>query len=216
MEFAFVKVSSYLNLIKLDSEVACIARTHPLSPYTPLCTKCGFILCSLHAPAYPCPHCSNPLTTPPSKDALIDKIKQEIGDLLQREQEERERQKLEHEKAVGAFPTLATSTGYPEPIKPSQPRKVLSLNQQTRKVTVASYTALSIAAPSSPSSQEEAVYRVPRPPKEVDYVRGKLAIDGRRWENLRDGGIVYVPLPVISHPQGSGGGKKKGKRVPGS
>ncbi|KIJ55844.1 hypothetical protein M422DRAFT_200185 [Sphaerobolus stellatus SS14] len=192
----------------------CQARGHPLSPYTPLCTTCGFILCDLHEPAYTCPHCSTSLTNPSSREALVQRITQEISDTLRREEEERQRLRLEKEKAVGAFPTLALATGNLEPPKPAQPRKVLSLNQQTRKVTVSSYNPVTTPAPNTVAQQEEVFYRVPRPPRDVEFVSQKKLEGARRWENLRDGTIAYVPL-VLPKNQGTVGRQRKKKQKPG-
>ncbi|KIJ55850.1 hypothetical protein M422DRAFT_200192, partial [Sphaerobolus stellatus SS14] len=184
------------------------SREHPLSPYTPLCTACGFILCDLHEPAYTRPHCSTSLINPSSREALAQRITQGISDTLRREEKERQRQRLEKEKAVGAFPTLALATGNLEPPKPAQPRKVLSLNQQTRKVTVSSYNPVTTPAPSTVAQQEELYYRVPRPPRDAEFVSQKKLEGTRRWENLRDGIIAYVPL-VLPKNQGTVGGQRK-------
>lgn len=194
----------------------CQARTHPLSKYTPLCLQCGLVLCTLHAPYYPCPHCASQLTTPTAREALIQRITAEIAEVIAREHEQRERERQAVQQAAGAFPSLGSSTGRPQASIPTQPRKVLSLNAQTRKVMVASYAPAPPATQtrSGADPQSEPERRVPPPPKEVDYVRGKGA-EGRRWQNLRDEGIVYVrpPAPRHSNAEGSRSGRRKKKKA---
>ena len=134
----------------------------------------------------------------------------ELSEVMEREAKQRELERQESQKAAGAFPTLATSTGNSQQTTASpQARKVLSLNAQTRKVTVASYSATPVHAPAM-EVKEEAETRVPPPPREVDYIRGK-PLEGRRWQNLRDGGMVYVPLPAKSTAEGSRSGRRRKK-----
>lgn len=149
------------------------------------------MLCSLHEPFYPCPHCSSSVTSPASREALVQTLTTELSDVITREAEQREQERLELQRAAGAFPTLATTTGSPQLATASQLRKVLSLNPQTQKVTVASYIAAPARAPAVTEVTEAAEIRVPPPPKEVDHVRSKQLKD-RLWQNLRDSGMKYV------------------------
>ncbi|KAF8487685.1 hypothetical protein JB92DRAFT_2798954 [Gautieria morchelliformis] len=190
----------------------CQARVHTLSKYTPICLQCGLVLCSLHEPFYPCPHCSSSVTSPASREDLVQALTTELSDVIMREAEQREQERLELQRAAGAFPTLATTTGSPQVATPSQPRKVLSLNAQTRKVTVASYIAAPVRARAVAEVTEEAEIRVPPPPKEVDYVRSKPR-EVLRWQNLRDGGMKYVPPVAQSTSEGSRSRRRRKKGV---
>jgi Putative zinc finger motif, C2HC5-type len=187
------------------------AQEHAPSKYTPLCVQCGLVLCSLHKPFYPCPHCSSVLISPAFREELIQRITAEISEVLVHEAEQREHERRELQKAAGAFPTLAASSGDPQLAKAApQSRKVLSLNPQSRKVTVTSYMAAPPARePSAVEAKEDAEIRVP-PPKAVDYARGKSK-EGRRWQNLRDGNMTYIPLPAQSKAQGPQSSRRKKK-----
>lgn len=188
-----------------------LGQEHAPSKYTPLCVQCGLVLCSLHEPFYPCPHCTSVLTSPSSREELIQRITVEISEVLAREAEQREHERRELQKAAGAFPTLATSSGNPQLTKEApRPRKVLSLNPQTRKVTVTSYKVAPARGPSTMEAKEETEIRVPPPPREVDYFRGR-SLEARRWQNLRDGDMGYIPLPSQSKTQGSKGSRKRTK-----
>ncbi|KAF8578179.1 hypothetical protein K439DRAFT_1395814 [Ramaria rubella] len=190
----------------------CQAREHLLSKYVPICMQCGLVLCLLNAPFYVCPHCASPLTNASSRDALFERLSQELSEVVTKEAEQREHERLELQKAAGAFPTLGASSEN-LPVAP-QPRKVLSLNQHTRKITVASYIpAPSPRPPSTSEVKEEVEIRVPPPLKEVDYVRGKSA-DGRRWQNIKGGSMIYVPLPAQSSVEGSRSGRRRKKKGP--
>ena len=187
---------------------------HTLSRYTPICLRCGLVLCSLHAPHYPCPHCASPLLSPSEKDVLVQTLVHEISGVISRETEQREREREERQQAAGAFPALATSAGNPQASVMAQPRKVLSLNQQTRKVTIASYvpTPSHGRAPPDGNGVEEEK-RVPPPPKEVDHVKGTAAA-GRPWQNLRGSLIVYLPPSHKGNAEGSRSGLRKKKKRP--
>lgn len=187
------------------------AREHGLSKYTPICVQCGLVLCSLHDVFYPCPHCASPLTSPTSREALIGRLTSEISEALAREAEQRERERQELQKAAGAFPALTSSSADHQPATGKfAPRKVLSLNPQTRAVTVTSYKPTPARGPSAAEVKKETKFRVPPPPKEVDYVRNK-PMEGRRWQNLRDGCMAYVPPPTQSTPKASRSDQRKKK-----
>jgi hypothetical protein len=137
-----------------------------------------------------------------------------MSEILAGEAEKRERERREIQRAVDAFPTLATTTGQPEP-SVGQPRKVVSLNSETRKVTVASYNVKPTVQHVSSTPTVEAVdIPTPPPPREIDYVRGKTAVEGRPWQNLRDDTLIYVPLPTQRrNAEGSQHRRKRGNKA---
>ncbi|KDQ18830.1 hypothetical protein BOTBODRAFT_28331, partial [Botryobasidium botryosum FD-172 SS1] len=104
-----------------DGGCFCLGRTHELSPYTPLCAHCGFIMCDLQSPSSACPSCHSPLLSPTACIALIKKIEAQKAGVLEEEERERERQRIrlqkeEEERAGGgAFPTLPAG-GPPPPL----------------------------------------------------------------------------------------------------
>ncbi|SCV70447.1 BQ2448_1841 [Microbotryum intermedium] len=101
----------------------CSARTHPLSPYCPLCPSCGLILCSLNPPAFPCPSCQHPtLVSAPLLESYITSLESQRSDLLERErrrtQAEKEQEALE--RAAIRFPELgAASSTHPSQVQGS-------------------------------------------------------------------------------------------------
>ncbi|KAH9479956.1 hypothetical protein JR316_0008553 [Psilocybe cubensis] len=119
------KLLSGIRKSKLDERdpkggCFCLARTHELSPYTPLCRSCGLILCSLNAPYYACPHCTEPLITASSspstsrsisRDALVAQIEAELESTLAAEQAAREREIEQARIEAGAFPMLRGGNG---------------------------------------------------------------------------------------------------------
>lgn len=177
------------------------ARTHNLSPYVPLCTSCGFILCIINLPNFACPSCSSPLLKPTATTALIARLESERASTLASEAEARERAAEEAQKAAGAFPALSAaglaSAPTAPPITAPQAHKVLSLNSKTKKVTMSSYSPGS----SRPASRglacetevEDEIVRIPQPPG-ADVVCAKRVVSAERpWENLRGDGAIYVP-----------------------
>ncbi|KAH9052586.1 hypothetical protein EDB87DRAFT_1835810 [Lactarius vividus] len=52
----------------------CQARTHALSEYTLLC---GLVLCTLHPPHRPCPHCAAPLLDLAAHAALLVQLEEQ-------------------------------------------------------------------------------------------------------------------------------------------
>ncbi|KAF5383821.1 hypothetical protein D9615_003833 [Tricholomella constricta] len=209
----------------------CQARTHPLSPYVPICTACGLPLCNLAAPAHPCPSCSESLLTPARRTALITRIDTEIADILLKEQQARERAEQERRAAVGAFPTLSSAPSHsqtqsqsqspsPNPNPTQQPKthKVLSLNSKTKRAVLTTTTttprtsASSTPAASRPASPQPT--REPRPG--VDSGKGKAKADAvhvsprRPYENLAGGGAVYVPPSRVGDDDEADGEGKSG------
>ncbi len=202
------------------------AREHELSTYTPICHQCGLILCTLNQPQYACSHCTSPLLVPTALEALIASIEQSIADTLAKEEWVRQQAREEARRAVGAFPTLGPSPlpsstnlsnvpGFLEVHPVNQPHKVLSLNSNSKKVTVTSYVK-------APKVQKTAVVqnivgetvepeprRVPRPPSDVPYSSKPQNIE-RPWMNIKEP-VIYVPPPA-ENKQGSSKGKRKEKR----
>ncbi len=56
------------------------ARSHTLSPYVPICTSCGLILCELNPPSSGCPFasCGAPLLSPTARTSLITRLESDI------------------------------------------------------------------------------------------------------------------------------------------
>ncbi|KAI0311663.1 hypothetical protein OF83DRAFT_1166257 [Amylostereum chailletii] len=192
----------------------CLARTHPLSTYTPICTRCGLILCVLHTPYLPCPHCSSPLLTPPAHAALAIQIEEELERTLAKEEATRRRLAEEARAAEGAFPTLGpvSVAGGPRPV-PTGPHKVLSLDPKKKTATLSTYhdapspKSLSRAPSEEP---EERVTRVPPPPvDEVPHFKGGRA--GQLWRDLGGENAVYVEVPKPPNSEKANAGKGKGK-----
>ncbi|KAI0045715.1 hypothetical protein FA95DRAFT_1560915 [Auriscalpium vulgare] len=185
----------------------CNARNHPLSPYTPLCTNCGLILCALHPAHLPCPHCAAPLLPQHTRAALIVRIDEELRDTLAREEAARIKAAEDARRAVGAFPALPGAAGAKE--RENEPHKVLSLNPKTKRVMVSSFVPAAkakAAGNADAEKEEEAVVRVPPPPEEVSYV--KAGRSGRPWLDLRGDVAMYVPEEKPKERSEKGKGKK--------
>lgn len=127
---------------------------------------------------------------------MISRIEDELEKVLRKEEEERIRSQQERERAQGAFPTLAASTGTAEPRKTAQPRNVLSVNSKTGKVMMATYSTPS-ASPGhtlekrKKEKEKEREVRERPPPAELDYVKGRT-LEPTSWKNLRHE-VTYVP-----------------------
>ncbi|KAI0825596.1 hypothetical protein BC629DRAFT_1448657 [Irpex lacteus] len=199
------------------------ARQHDLSKYTPICTHCGLILCTLNLPHCACPSCKSALLTPPARLSLLHTLEQSIADTLAREERQREEAAEEVRRAAGAFPTLAAanvnatgggSTLDAHPV--NQPHKVLSLNSKTRKVTVASYTQRALPPTSTalktqqPMKEPEPV-RVPRPPAEVPFVSKEPQFE-RPWYNGRPGGRPVHYIAKVEQSTGGEGSQSRRRR----
>ncbi|KAF8074589.1 hypothetical protein FPV67DRAFT_1649750 [Lyophyllum atratum] len=230
-EGAFAKVFIVSSSLQ-TTLITYTARTHPLSPYVPICTACALPLCNLAAPAHPCPSCSQPLLTPTRRISLIARIEGEIAETELKEQLARERAVQERRAAAGAFPTLSSSgtsafpnpshsqSPSPKPQAPPQPQqkthKVLSLNSKTKKAVLTTTTttparksATSTPAASRPSSPQPT--REPRPG--LDNGKGKVKAkpgSERPWQNLSGGGGAYVPPVRVTADVEAGGDGKAG------
>ncbi|KAJ7594596.1 hypothetical protein C8J56DRAFT_776564 [Mycena floridula] len=189
----------------------CLAREHPLSSYTPLCTTCGLILCNLNGPQFACPHCSASLLSSVQHSALVSRVQSEIADTLRKEEEARARAEEKARQEAGAFPSLTGQTTIP-PRPPSGPgHVVLSLNSKTNKATISSArtTPVSSRPASRVESEEEGPTRVPAPAPEIAF--SKQPIDPNRpWVNLVNQPVKYVPSLSQKKPQQK---KKKAKET---
>ncbi|KZV63001.1 hypothetical protein PENSPDRAFT_678144 [Peniophora sp. CONT] len=190
----------------------CQARKHSLSKYTPLCTTCGLILCTLQEPYAPCPHCSSSLLSPIQRDSMVAQVQAELEAQLDSEERDRIRAEEAMRAAQGAFPTLG---GAPPPANVAAPSPaahvVLSLNSKTKKTTVSTYHS---PAPSPPTVSRAPSAPPPPPddrvpPPSLDTVAHFR--NGRQpataWTDLIGGDApVYIP-PV----QDKGKGRERGK-----
>ncbi|KAJ1306544.1 hypothetical protein OPQ81_007545 [Rhizoctonia solani] len=215
----------------VDSRVAsrpgcfCLARTHSLSRYVPICVHCGIILCSLHNPALPCPSCSSPLLPPATRNALLHQLQEELALQLQREEEKlaeemRIAREMElHQSGGGNFPTL---TGKPEN-KPAQnvPRKVLSIGSSGKKPTLSTFISVPSPATSNPNSGRTSPVeeRIPPPPQTAVAIEPdpemKLLLRQRPWVDLRDPTPLYQskqPQQQSSGEQPRGEGRGRGRK----
>lgn len=128
----------------------------------------------------------------------------ELAEQLAREEAERIKAIEEARAVEGAFPMLhgpqaqmqmARTSRTPPP--PSTTRTVLSLNSETKRVTVSSYSApkVTLSRPASRGQdREEEEGRVTGPPGEVRYVK-ESPDPGRPWKNTRVGDVRYIPVP---------------------
>ncbi|KAF9444508.1 hypothetical protein P691DRAFT_677454 [Macrolepiota fuliginosa MF-IS2] len=213
----------------------CLAREHQLSPYNPLCTSCGLILCTFNKPYHTCPHCSSPLHTLGQRTSILDELRTTLSSTLIKEQLARENLIEQAKKAAGAFPTLSSSTPpptlpTPTPFRPTQEtHKVLSLTSSNKKqkggrkpVTVTSYTttptsSLPVSRISTPNPEED--IRVPSPPQTVEHATKRRTDPARPWQNLAledtGGGVKYIPAPALAPtatPEAEGSSTKSQSR----
>lgn len=189
------------------------ARDHTLSSYSPMCERCGLILCNLNLTYYVCPHCSSPLHSPEDRDILIAKVEKDLDDTLQKEAEERERAAQEARNAEGLFPALpGTKTPSRTPSsqslktqssQPPQPQsyKVLSLNPKSKKVILTTRVkATSIPASVQASQSKESLVaeprRIPPPPPEVPFST-KSPDQSRPWAPVMRLPLNYVPPATL-------------------
>lgn len=187
------------------------ARNHALSSYISTCRQCGLILCTLNPPYYGCPHCTSPLLDEREMEALVGRLEGELAEQLGKEEAERQKAIGEARAAQGAFPMLpgsqiAKTSRTPPP--PTTTRAVLSLNSQTKKVTVSSYSTPTPSRPASREEDREAEGLVPGPLTEASYYVMESVDPGRPWRNVRSGDVKYVPLP--GGTSNKPGRKKKG------
>ncbi|GAA5921710.1 hypothetical protein JCM1841_007099 [Sporobolomyces salmonicolor] len=90
----------------------CQAREHALSRFTPLCTSCSLVLCTLNRPSAPCPSCAHhPLLSPTLTASHVATLYATRDDLVSRERArvQREKAQEERERAAIRFPDLAAA-----------------------------------------------------------------------------------------------------------
>lgn len=188
-----------------------LARNHALSSYLPMCRQCGLILCTLNPPYYACPHCAAPLLDAREREALVGRLEGELVEQMTKEEAARQKAIEEARAAEGAFPTLAGSQMARTPRAPTPTRTVLSLNSETKRVTVSSYSAPTVTSrPASRVEDREEEGRVSGPLGEVSCVAEALD-PGRPWRNVRAEDLRYVPLPGGTAGDASKRGRRKGK-----
>ncbi|KAL5494561.1 hypothetical protein ACEPAI_22 [Sanghuangporus weigelae] len=202
----------------------CLARTHDLSAYCPICTHCGLILCSLNAPCYACPHCSSPLLSSAGRVFLLERLRNDLAEVIAKEEEEADRAREEARQAAGAFPSLnGNNTSQSQQAQQTQTHKVLSLNSKTKRVTVASYTPAPMPAKTSTRSEtkerDPSPECVPPPPHERMLAQQPPAA-GRPWQDVRGDGFIR-PLTYMCNPRSDREhlreerrARKKNKRIP--
>lgn len=190
-----------------------------------MCRQCGLILCDLNLPHLACPHCSSQILTSPVRASLLSHLEEQISAHLAKEARDREKEALDAKRAAGDFPALkggdsaasvAMPAMRPRPSPPpNQTHKVMSLNPETKKVTVSSYTKSPV--PSRPLSRadviEEEPIRVSKPPGGVVFV---TKLDPTRpWADLKsEGGVRYIKpaRPIPSGAEEAGGSQWKKSR----
>ncbi|KAG9314856.1 hypothetical protein JVU11DRAFT_3953 [Chiua virens] len=168
----------------------CQARKHTLSSYVLMCQHCGLILCALNQPYFACPHCSSALLDERTRDALVGRLEAELAEQLAREEAKRQRAIEEARAAEGAFPMLPGAQANTQLMRVSRTppplpatRTVLSLNSETKRVTVSSYstptaTLSRLASREEDRAEEE---RVLGPPAEAS-LKGLLDLE-RPWRS---------------------------------
>lgn len=134
------------------------------------------------------------------------RLEGELAEQLAREEAERQRAIEEARAAEGAFPMLPglqvqmqmsrTSRTPPPPPPSAITRTVLSLNSETKRVTVSSYSTptVTLSRPASRAEDREEEGRVPGPAGEVSRVM-EAWDPGRPWRNVCAEDVRYVPLP---------------------
>jgi hypothetical protein len=197
----------YNNYISLN-----IARNHTLSQYTPMCTTCGLIICELHPPHAPCPHCNSLLFSPSQRESVLLQLNEELARTL--DTEERQRQALVEASraAEGAFPALPTSQSTNTTSRSAGDGgtlKVLSLDPKLKRYTMKSYNTPSpspspAALSRSSSINEIHEQRVPPPPPEVPYFQG-MPDHSDIWMDL----LSVDPVTYVTIRKENGKGKVK-------
>ncbi|KAB5593932.1 Zinc finger, C2HC5-type protein [Ceratobasidium theobromae] len=205
----------------------CMARTHPLSRYVPLCNHCGIVLCSLLNPALPCPSCSSPLLPPVVRNALLLQLQGELAAQLTREAEKRTEDmkalaEIELAKSGGGhFPTL-TGQSDPRSSQVAVPRKVLSVNSTTKKATISTFLAVPTPPTSNPNSGRGSPVdeKIPAP-EQTPYVvpldpERQLLLRQRPWVDLLDPTPIYQaeyhsPQPAEGKAPSSSGKRGRGR-----
>ena len=184
------------------------ARTHDLSSYTPICHKCGLILCSTNQPYHSCPHCGRNLLIGGVRETLVIQLESQLASTIAKETEEKERVIALAQKEAGAFPQLKgasqpsshahSPSSTPTP-SARQTHKVMSLTgsgSHKKRVLVSSYTSTPVSSrPASRTGDEahdEEPIRVPPPPLTPAHADRQPSLT-RPYENLLGWSVSYVP-----------------------
>jgi hypothetical protein len=109
-----------------SQECFCQSRTHPLSLYTPQCTSCGLVLCSLNPPFHPCPSasCGAPLLADHARRTLVDQLSAQVAQAIADEEGARRREDEARARAADAFPELGGGSAGASASASRQPRVV--------------------------------------------------------------------------------------------
>ena len=169
------------------------ARKHQPSEYTPLCTTCGLIICTLHSPYIPCPSCTSPLIDAATRTALIVLVEERRELTLKEEAAARARAAEELRLAEGAFPALGGGGAGAGAGAGGAKGGVLGLDGRLKRGGKETYRV----APGVEvgDDADDALGRVP-PPKslrEVEYLRVPRG-PATRWSVSKDDGAKYVPV----------------------
>ncbi|KAF9529521.1 hypothetical protein CPB83DRAFT_852265 [Crepidotus variabilis] len=199
----------------------CLARTHPLSSYTPLCYSCGLILCDVNLPQFACPDCASALLSEINRKSLIDQVELDISDTIAKEIEDQERAIETARMAAGAFPTLGapslapaeTRLQSPHSLPVQQTHKVMSLTGSKNRVLVSSFTTKPPTTPRALQPKDELVEPTVNrispphaPPLTTRQPRGDIP-----FENLLEGNLEYVSQ-ADSNATLPGGSMKSSRR----
>ncbi|KAH9478919.1 hypothetical protein JR316_0009381 [Psilocybe cubensis] len=174
--------------------------------HTRRCCSCGLILCSMNAPYYACPHCTEPLITASSsspstsrsisRDALVVQIEAELESTLAAEQTAREREIEQARIEAGAFPMLRTGSG----------SGTASPSPAANRMTAAS------APPSRQSQPQSQTHKVMSLTSKPGNARGRVVVSSyttvttpvpsrpssrnANMDDLEEGMAPRVPAPV--------------------
>lgn len=176
------------------------ARVHPLSTYTPQCSSCGLILCSLQPAHAPCPSCMRPTLSPPALARLIQRVEGDVAAQLSHEQDERDETERKRKERLliasggGAFPTLPGGAPRAPASAADAARRVLTINKPAKgkgRTTVTATTYTSTPASSKPKAKEpetpvdDSVPRPRSPPLDEKRVDKELA-KALAWRDEND------------------------------
>ncbi|KAG8806432.1 hypothetical protein FRC17_004995 [Serendipita sp. 399] len=195
-----------------DPGCFCLSQAHKLSPYVPICTSCGLILCELNQPYRLCPfkECKQPLLTPHTRTALIDQLTEKIASTIAEEEATKKREEEERKVAAGAFPSLGPAQSKAQAQAPTT-HKVLSITQKGAVLTTVRRTppvsTSSLPKPETPPP----IQRVPPPPATGPaHLKEKPGMG--TWESLSSPRHIYVPPPKSEHDNSQKKGRNRRKR----
>ncbi|GAA5993385.1 hypothetical protein JCM5350_002158 [Sporobolomyces pararoseus] len=104
--------TSSRNSSSSSVECFCSSRKHSISPFVPICTECGLVLCQLNSPLKPCPSCKRfPLLPQSLVESFVKSLKEDKESLLKKEKEDSEerKRKEDEERRRIKFPELNSS-----------------------------------------------------------------------------------------------------------